>query len=204
MKIRIGGAFTALDVAGLALPQAEADIDDPALPYLLHIAVTVVHGKPICASLTAEQRAGGVPVTRRGLNALPVDRLTREIAAHVAMRATVGPGTITYDMMGSPGNIAAVRKELAPKRGRRADPAWRGELLGGVTAAYRDLLKAGIRQPKPHIARELGISQAYVGALLTEARRRGLLGPAIPGRAGEADRGPAGAPRGEPDSHDLA
>jgi len=185
MRIRIGGTFTTLEGRDVALPEMVAEIDGPAIPYLLRLTIAVVHGKPICTSLTAERRPGGPPVTRRGLNSLPVDKLVRLAAADSAMTATTGDGWRSYDLLNDPG-AAALLRELGPRRGRRGDPGARVELIGKVVAAYRDLLAAGIGQPKPAIARELAISVSYVSALLADARRQGLLGPAIPGRAGEA------------------
>ena len=46
---------------------------------------------------------------------------------------------------------------------------------------YRDLLTAGVRQPKPAIARSLQTPTSYVGKLLAEARRQNLLCPTTNG-----------------------
>ena len=59
--------------------------------------------------------------------------------------------------------------------------------------AYRELLAADVRQPKPLIAKELSISpSSTVGALLAEARQQGLLAAAVPGSSG-ISRAPARA-----------
>src|SRR5450759_679309 len=88
--------MTPLDIAGVALSPIKAEIDDPALPFRLDIAVAVVHGKPVCTELAAERRPDGPPVTRRGLNAIPLERLVRLVAAQAAMSVTPGDGLITY------------------------------------------------------------------------------------------------------------
>ena len=140
---------------------------------------------PVCTELAAERRPDGPPVTRRGLNAIPLERLVRLVAAQAAMSATPGDGLITYE----PLNLDEARSvfaELTPRRGRRSDPSAREELTRKVVRAYRDLLASGVKQPKPVIAKELSISSSYVGTLLAEARRHGLLGAALPGRAGES------------------
>jgi hypothetical protein len=185
-KVRVGGDFAALDIPGKVLPTLEAEIDDPELPYVLQVTVRVVHGKPFCQSLAASTREGGRPVTRRGLNSLPVEHLVREIAAAAAWKMETGPGYVAYDLIAGSSERAAVRRQLSPRRGPQPDPAAHDALIRRAVDAYRDLLAEEIRKPKPVIAKELGISQTYVASLLREARKRGWLGPAIPGRAGEA------------------
>ena len=188
MRVSIGGEMTPLAGApDVAVPELGVEVDEPAIPYVLRLTVAVVHGKPVCTSLAAERRPGGPPVTRRGLNALPVDRLVRAAAMEAAAKvASRGPGVVSYDLFGGGAATAAVAAEMAPRRGRpREDPGARRELMAKVVAQYRDLLPV-TGHPKPVIARSLGISMSYVSALLAQARREGILGPAIPGRAGEA------------------
>jgi hypothetical protein len=185
VRIRVGGDFAELSMAGVALPSLEAEVDDQALPYLLRIKVEVVHGKPVCTALEATRRPGGMPVTRRGLNSLPVERLVRIIAAQASWQKSAGPGHVTYDLIAGDDERAKVRHQLEPRRGRRPDPATHDDLIRQAVRAYRELLPTTMH-PKPHIAAELNISKSYVAALLREARQRGWLGPAIPGRAGEA------------------
>lgn len=185
-KVQVGGDFAALRAPGMALSTLEAEVDDPALPYVLQITVRVVHGKPVCQSLAASRREGGRPVTRRGLNSLPVEHLVREIAVSAALKMETGPGYVAYDPITESNERAAARRQLAPPRGRQPDPAAHDALVRQVVDAYRDLLDEKIWKPKPIIANEFSISQSYVAALLREARQRGWLGPAIPGRAGES------------------
>ncbi len=184
ISMHLGGAFAPLQAEGYALLPIAARVDDPNIPYLLDIEVSVVHGQPVCTQLTAGQKDGGPPVTLRGLNALPVDQIVRAVAAQAAVRAEHGPGIVTYEPV-APEEAVSLLAELAPRRGRRSDPDARNQLIESVVRSYRDLLAAGVKQPKPAIARELSISPSYVGSLLAEARRRGLLGAASPGRAGE-------------------
>lgn len=185
-KVQVGGDFAALDIPGAALPTLKAEIDDPELPYVLQMTVRVVHGKPFCQSMTASRREGGKPVTRRGLNSLPIEFLVREVAAAAVLKMETGPGYVAYEPVIGSSEWATVRRQLAPRRGPQPDPVTHDALIRQVVSAYRDLLAAKIQKPKPAIAKELGISQSYVAALLREARQRGWLRPAIPGRAGEA------------------
>jgi hypothetical protein len=194
------GEFAALEEPGFALPQKiDAEFDNASLPYLLHLTVAVVHGHPVCTGLTAERRDGGPPVTRRGLNSLPVERIVREVVAQTVLKTEARPGAISYRPAGTL-EAGPVPAQLAPRRGRRSEPEARRELIGKVVAAYRDLVANGVSRPKPAIARELSISGSYVAALLTAARRQGLLGPAIPGRAGELPVTPTAPGRADRDS----
>jgi hypothetical protein len=200
MSMDMFSEFAALEEPGFALPETiKAEFDHASLPYLVRLTVSVVHGQPVCTGLTAERRDGGPPVTRRGLNSLPVDRIVREIVAQVVLKTETRPGAISYRPAGAP-NAGPVLARLAPRRGRRSDPEARQELIGKVVAAYRELVDSGVRQPKPAIAREFSISQSYVAALLTAARRQGLLGPAIPGRAGELPVTPGAPGKADRDS----
>jgi hypothetical protein len=185
ISMDLGGAFAQLQNEGYALSPVTARVDHPDLAYALGIAVSVVHGQPVCTQLTVVQKDGGPPVTRRGLNSIPVDQIVRAVAAYAAVRTEHRPGVVVYRPV-APEEAGILRAELAPRRGRRSDPVARDQLIERVVRSYRDLIAAGVRQPKPAIARELSISQSYVGSLLAEARRRGLLGAAVPGRAGEA------------------
>jgi hypothetical protein len=191
MRVRVGGEITPLAGApDVAVPELEVEVDDPSLLYVIRMTVAVVHGKPICMSLAAERRPDGPPVTRRGLNAIPVDRLVRAAAARSAMKVVnQGPGFVAYgfDPFSDDETSAVVVREMEPRRGRpQDDPKARRELMQKVVDQYRDLLPI-TGHPKPLIAKSLQISTSYVSALLTQARREGILGPASPGRASEGD-----------------
>jgi hypothetical protein len=175
-NVTVGGPADTRELPGLSITKvAVGPMGNNA--YLLRCTV--------CAGLEAFRRPDGMPITRRGLNSLPIERLVREIAAQVPWQKTTGPGYVTYDLIAGADEQTAVRRKLEPRRGRRADPAAHDDLIRRVVTAYRELIPATSR-PKPHIAAELGVSPSYVAALLREARQRGWLGPAIPGRAGEA------------------
>lgn len=171
--------------SGPLMPQhiAVVVVDEPEIsPYDVKMEVGVLHGRPICTSFTAVQRDGGPPVTRKGLNSTQVEKLIRKALtgtdAGPLMRSTplkTGGWRVT------PLSRADARdayKATQPKRGARGDPAERQRKIEQVAAMYRDLIAAGIRQPKPPIAETLYLSASYVGALLAEARKQGLVPPA--------------------------
>ena len=101
IRTRHAGAFAAIEGHDdLAVPQLAAEITgglDEGVPYDLAIEVSVVHGRPICTSLTATQVAGGPPVTRRGLNSLPVEKFVWYVAAQSAVTVTSGDGWRAYE-----------------------------------------------------------------------------------------------------------
>jgi hypothetical protein len=109
IQVRPGGVLTPLPGRpDIAVPELNAEVDDPSIPYTLQLTVAVVHGKPVCTSLTANRRPDGAPVTRRGLNAIPVERLVRFAASSVAARVVGrGPGFISYDLYGCRGGRRA-------------------------------------------------------------------------------------------------
>ncbi len=79
--------------------------------------------------------------------------------------------------------IARAAVDRRPGQRRRGDDAQ--ELLERVVAEYRNAVARGERAPRPVIGRRLGYSPAHVGRLLVKARKQGLLGQPLTGRAGE-------------------
>ncbi len=124
-------------------------------------------------------------MTRSGLAAIPVERLVlRAASAAGGFRAESEGDVIIVEPL-TDEEQAELARRLQPRRGRRADPEARRRLMEQVVQQYRDLTRAQVKKPKPDIASNLKISQSYVGALLAQARREGVLGPAAPGKAGE-------------------
>jgi len=85
-----------------------------------------------------------------------------------------------------PAAALKVMSQLAqPERRPRASN--KDALLREVVDIYRQALKGNNpdRAPRKAVADKLFLSPTYVGKLLVEARRKGLLGPAYVGRAGE-------------------
>jgi hypothetical protein len=66
------------------------------------------------------------------------------------------------------------------QRGKRLS----NELLAQVADTYRDALSRGL-SPTDTVAADFPTSRSTAGRWVMEARRRGLLGPAVRGRAGE-------------------
>ena len=69
---------------------------------------------------------------------------------------------------------------------KRRDP---DEVLPVVARVYRDALMSAdpaiAGAPTRYVAEQLSYSRAHAGRLVANARKAGLLAPALPGRAGE-------------------
>lgn len=79
--------------------------------------------------------------------------------------------------------VAAGLTKRPPGKRLRGEDAER--LRREVAQMYRQLVAAGDRAPREKIAKALRYTPQHVGRLLMQARQRGLLDPALPGRAGE-------------------
>lgn len=187
MRVSMGGPMTALrGMPDVVVPQLGIKVDDEGVAYDLEMTVAMVHGAPVCTALTATQRPGGPPVTRQGLNSLPLNRIVREAVAMGAWRKVAeGPGFTACDFM-VPGTAEDALRAMPGGRHRPADPGTQDQRMRDAVKAYKELTGSGHTRPKPVIARSMGFTVSYVSKLLTRARREGLLGPARSGRAGEA------------------
>jgi len=162
-----------------------ASVRDPRLGYDLELEIRVLYGRPICVSLEARQREGGPPITRSGLNSLPIDKIVRAASARHALRVRSSQkGTSTLSPATTEEQETA-RKALGPKLGRPGDPVARRERLIAVATAYQELTQAGVKHPRKALAGQFGYAPASMGRLIAEARKEGFLGAAPgPGRAG--------------------
>lgn len=146
---------------GFLLPSdATVEVDDPEVPYLVKIGVTLEDGRYQCTSIECLRRTKtvphGPPVTSKGLRQLPLQRL-------VATALTSQAEQLTH------------RSEFITEES--------DELLR-VAAAYRFAYAIGL-PPTKHVAEELGIPGSTATKKVMKAREAGLLGPTTPGKAGE-------------------
>jgi hypothetical protein len=189
--------FELIDAPGLAYVKGADGVlypvgikfrtDDASLPYIVTVEVRVLSGKPVCKALEAVQRAGGQPVTRRGLNALPVDAIMRTALSQYSAQLEPSAADVKTLRRSTTAERDGIEARLRPARGRRGDEAARLALIRQVADMYRELVANGVLHPKPVIASRLGYSQSYIGSLVAKARRMKppMLGAAEPGRAGD-------------------
>jgi hypothetical protein len=181
----IGWALVAYDSDGdrvhlgrYSLPALfEALVFKPDLPRC-QLRIGIKSTGPACLRLTL---VGSVPDPLTGARIrIPLDSLVREIATQIASAPAPGPSD-TWE-----GFVQGFEAELAnlarPERGKRISD----EFLRQVADVYRYALGRGLA-PTAAVGEAFNYSRSTAGRWIVEARRRGLLGPAIRGRAGEKE-----------------
>jgi hypothetical protein len=150
----------------------------------IHVDVTVQDRRLICTSVG---RAPGSPgLTATDLRTLPVYRLMQRSALFVVAEVEhLESGALALEPSARSDEEAT--HELPELLGPQRSPGRpRGDSLTEMVAIYRAELAKGNRAPRPVIAEKMGYpSVGYVGKRLNVARRRGELGPAPSGKAGE-------------------
>jgi hypothetical protein len=157
-------------------------------PFALTLEVAFQDGRPICERLEASRLQGGAPLTN-ALARFPIRDLMLEAASQVLNEAG---NELTMDALlaGPSPSRSGIDEVLRHMRAGERRAKSHSELLKRVVTTYRRFIEAGDQAPRTATAKELQLKATYVGRLLHEARRTKppLLGPAEPGRAGEAKR----------------
>ncbi len=184
---------------GVGFPErwdVECIVDD------LHVklSVAVDHGRFVCEQAVVTHRPGGSPITSASLRRLSIRKLM--VDSVPMLNLVEGDALEPFDDSGDPES----RRALTERQGRVLDRMSRRQgrprstnreaLLHQVVDAYRTAVALDHNAPRKVAAAQLGYSSGYVGRLLVEARRKGLLGPADPGRAGERRMAVPGRPAG--------
>lgn len=177
---------------GLALPDrwdAECVVGD----YDVKLSVAVDHGRLVCEKAVVTCRAGGGPITSASLRRLPIARVMTDSAFFLNI-AVEDSGFVSLEPF-TASDDPNVRHAMAEQQGRVLDRVTRRQgrprssdreaLLRQVVIAYREAVAIDHNAPRKVAAARLGYSSGYVGRLLVEARKKGLLGLADPGRSGE-------------------
>jgi hypothetical protein len=136
-------------------------------------------GTPRCAKLTI-QPPDGQQVTWKTLRSIRVDRLLREAKARAASPwKSAGPGRFE---LASPQERATTYQDIIqpPRRSRRASPMT-DEHLREVAEFYKDHLESG--KPTLAICAKWHVTPPTASRWVARARERGMLGPAVKGRA---------------------
>jgi hypothetical protein len=156
---------------GWQMPRSyQALVNRPGLP-LCQLAIEATSTGPVCRHLTLV----GAPLTAAGIR-VPLRELVTEATSLVGARDDSShPEPEPF--------MRALGEEVArPEPGKRLSDEW----LKRVAAVYRDALSRGLPATDT-VAEAFPISRSTAGRWVVEARRRGLLGPAVPGRAGEEE-----------------
>jgi hypothetical protein len=155
-------------------------IDEESRPVVVELEVVIENGRAVCERVSAGRRPGGPPVS--GDLRLPLARFLQNTAAIVARRKARGQKGGWAPL--SPSDLEdfyqQYRTQKMSGRRRSIDDA----RLQQVAALYM-LAVADHEPPGKRIANEMFISEEHARRLVGQARKRGFLGPARRGRAGE-------------------
>lgn len=182
--------------------RATVGIDDPAVPYEIELTVAAVNRTLAAEDVRLRRRGDGPAVTSTALRGLVVETYiarVREEVGHAHGGAWIKqvteqtPTSTTYSLV-NPDRWNAF--EHAQRRRDRPTP-------GLVAQLYRDALASpdpkDRKAPTATVARRLNYHRGHAARLVAQARAEGLLGPAHPGRAGEASPDPLPNPKGSED-----
>lgn len=173
---------------GLTMREFRVEIKDPEIGYEVNMVVHAQDGRLCARCISVEQSEAGVPVTGTALRSIPVDAylgLVLEEARQsggLVVPYEVATGVVTFKL----GASAEEWEAFEAAGHRRSEVNW----LPSVAKAYRDAL--GDPDPRVRVAptravgTRLHISRGHASRLVAAARKKGLLGPALPGRGGEA------------------
>ena len=152
-----------------------AFVDKPELPKC-QLAIRVTPTGPACVRLTLVS-SDEQPLTATRIR-IPLGELVEEATVLAASH-----GEARYDPQEFLSSLTAA---MTPAPGKLLPR----ERLEEAADVYRYALRLG-QPPTNAVAEALNVSRSTAGRYVVRARRAGLLGPAVPGRAGE-EQPPAG------------
>lgn len=180
---------------GLQVPgRLRAEVTDIGLPAVVEIEVAVREGAVACEYVALRSTPDGPPITREMFRDLPIAQLSSALMANSALLWDFshpgwgGSGIDTARVfvvrgVSAPTDVQDwIRHQTAPKRRRRVTD----DVLQQVAEVYRAHLQEGA--PTQAVAKDRHVSHSTAARYVSQARQRGLLGPATPGLAGERDQ----------------
>jgi hypothetical protein len=174
---------------GFEIPLVFTYADDGTSLFHWTLVAAVIDGRPRCLRLMFE--VGGVepelprPITPEGVHSFPLGRLLEE-ATLMASRPT---NEVPRRFRGweSPEQVRRERSAVAMQHRKRPNGHRRRRLteehLAEVADVYRQHVPTG--KPSKAVAEFFHYSPSSARRVIREARLRGILGKAWPGRAGE-------------------
>lgn len=171
---------------------------EPELP-ICHLTIAIENGRPVCEELDLQRKPGGHPLSGSLLRLIPMARYLNLAVDHVgrSRRRGEGPLTVTADGETFPlssepageGHVAfRITGMTRTKQYKAASRAPRGqvsdEMLRQVAEAYRTAV-ARNEPPTKAVMAQWYASRSTASRWVKRARQEGLLGPAVPRRAGE-------------------
>jgi hypothetical protein len=158
-------------------------------PFQWRLIAAVIDGRPQCLHLSCD--FGGNPpqlprpITPEALHRFPLGRLLEEATLMVSKPAGEIPRSIKrWD---NPEQVRRERASVAMRHRKRPNGHRHHRLtddyLAEVAEIYRQHVPTG--KPSKAVAEHFHYSHSSARRVVREARRRGFLGPARPGRGGE-------------------
>jgi hypothetical protein len=154
-------------------------------PFEWTMAVLVVEGRPRCISFECRSEKGITPTVLHGL---PLGRFLRDATLMASRPENEVPRKVrawkdVEEVRRARAAVAIQHQKRGTYRGRRIDD----DLLAEVAGVYRDNIATG--KPSKAVAEYFRYTDASARRIVHQARLRGLLGLARPGRAGELPDG---------------
>lgn len=165
-----GHAVKTEEEGGLRMPFSFQALFRRDGKLLCQLLIEVTRAGPVCRQLTLVAD----PLTATGIRVKLgklVEEATQQVGFHDADLSHADPEEVLRAL----GHATA-----GSQRGKRLSD----ELLAEVADVYRGALSRGLA-PTDAVAAKFPTSRSTAGRWVMEARRRGLLGPAVRGRAGE-------------------
>lgn len=147
-----------------------------------------IDGRPEVAGLEIRRQGGG-PTLARGLSARDLRALRPGAALAEARRTAL---LMRHEERRAPERARAtfeeklvgIRTDALATPARRGRPRLPDRFYAQVAAAYVARVDAGSRRPIADAAADLNYSPGYIRGVVSKARDRGLLTPAVQGRIG--------------------
>jgi Family of unknown function (DUF6214) len=151
---------------------------EQAEPYSLDLHVVYDGGRFVVDQLTVTRRPGGPPITTEGLREIPIAAMVRTGIENGLMR--VGPRE--YDGRTSSWKLTKA-EPIALSERAQAGGGPSDDDLRAVADVYHIAYAVG-EPPTKTVMERLGLSRSTASRWIALARKRGLLGPATPRKAG--------------------
>jgi hypothetical protein len=155
-------------------------------PRSIKIDIAIEDERLVCVGVTCAAESPGLTSTL--LREIPVARLMRESAKDILKFdiETLEDGSLALEPTRRPNQ--EVMKSLDHIVGPRRSPGRpRDGSLPEMVDRYKEEIAKGNRAPNVAIAAQMSYSVEYVRKRICYARKRGLLGRATPGKAGESE-----------------
>ena len=170
---------------GFEIPLAFSYEDDGRGPFRWRMQLAVIDGRPRCVQLVCWTVDATRTVTPEALHRFPLGRLVEDAALMASRPSDEVPRSV--ERWESIDQIRAERAAVAAHHRQRPNgrkrKALTDEFLSEVAAVYRQHVATG--KPSKAVEEQFHYTAASARRVVREARLRGFLGPAHPGRGGE-------------------